>query len=149
MKQEDQNTHRNEIGKDDIKLNESDELMYEVPINSGTLISAAQDMTTQLSDALNTITSTPPTPPPRATPSVRTPLPLPPTPPPPISYQSISKDIGDERWLPSPPSDLGPELMKISPLDDRKLEMEEFISFPPQSSDCIQNLEKIIETQYK
>ena len=147
MKQEDQNTHRNEIGKDDIRLNESDELIYEVPINSGTLISAAQDMTIQLSDALNTITSTPPTPPPRATPSVRTPLP--PTPPPPISYQSISKDIGDERWLPSPPSNLGPEVMKISPSDDRKLDMEEFISFPPQSSDCIQNLEKIIETQYK
>ena len=111
------------------------------PVITGTLILAAQDMTTTLSDALNKITSTLPTPPPRVTPSVRTPLP--PTPPPPMTHPLFNRDLVDQDQvdqLPSPPPENEGERMS---------EIEENPPRPAPSSNVIENLEKKIEIQYK
>ena len=112
------------------------------PVITGTLILAAQDMTTTLSDALNTITSTPPTPPPRITPSVRTPLP--PTPPSPMTRPLFNRDLVDQDQVdqlpsPSPEKDEG----------ERMSELEENPPRPAPPSNVIKHLEKKIEIQYK
>eukprot|EP00092_Neocalanus_flemingeri_P005238 GFUD01005631.1.p1 GENE.GFUD01005631.1~~GFUD01005631.1.p1 ORF type:complete len:1719 (+),score=531.92 GFUD01005631.1:116-5272(+) len=115
------------------------------PATNGTLIIAVQDMTTTLSDALNTITSTPPTPPPRAAPAVRTPLP--PTPPPPVLDALTQRQSVDRQSLPSPPPEIIQEsIKKVS--SGGKLS-DETPPRPSLPSNMIEGLEKKIETQYK
>ena len=112
------------------------------PVITGTLILAAQDMTTTLSDALNTITSTPPTPPPRITPSVRTPLP--PTPPPPMTHPLFNRYLVDQDQvdqLPTPPKEKNEA--------EWMYEIEENPPRPAPPSNVIENLENKIKLQYK
>ena len=108
--------------KININLNEPED--SQISMNTENLIIAAKDMTIQLSDALHTITSTAPTPPPRATPSIRTPLP--PTPPPPSCYQHK-----DNQSLPSPP----PEIQN-SCLKDKISQFEESPALPATPPRC-------------
>jgi len=114
-------------------------------VTTDTLILAAQDMTSTLSDALNTITSTPPPPPRRVTPSSRTPGP--PTPPaPPTSYTLLDRD---HRSLPTPPPAITPRPVSKTCSGERISAIDEPPPRPGPPLDIIGNLEKKIEIQYK
>jgi len=117
------------------------------PLPNETFLLAAQDMTASLSEALNTITSTPPTPPPRVTPSVRTPLP--PTPSPPIVDALSHRHSVDRQTLPSPPPEITQKSIKKVSSTGKIPKREETPPRPAPPSDIIEDLEKKIEIQYK
>ena len=107
---------------------------------TGTLLIAAQDMSSTLTGALHAITSTPPTPPLRSVPSSRTPLP--PTPPPPTTHPLYNESNGDNNSLPSPPTEMVDGLISQS-------YMEKTPPRPIPPAEVIEDLEKKIEIQYK
>merc|ERR1711915_304934 len=107
---------------------------------NGTLLIAAQDMSSTLTGALHAITSTPPTPPLRSAPSSRTPLP--PTPPPPTTHPLYNESNGDNNSLPSPPTE-----MMDGQISQSYMEKTRPRPIPP--AEVIEDLEKKIEIQYK
>ena len=114
-------------------------------VTTDTLILAAQDMTSTLSDALNTITSTPPPPPRRVTPSSRTPGP--PTPPAlPTSYTLLDRD---HQSLLTPPPAMIPRPVSKNCSGERISAIDEPPPRPGPPLDIIGYLEKKIEIQYK
>merc|ERR1711915_989204 len=91
---------------------------------NGTLLIAAQDMSSTLTGALHAITSTPP------------------TPPPPTTHPLYNESNGDNNSLPSPPTEMIDGQISQS-------YMEKTPPRPIPPAEVIEDLEKKIEIQYK
>jgi hypothetical protein len=143
--------------KYDLTNPDEDSLHLEKPSSTSpvtvTLIIAALDMTATLSDALNTITSTPPPPPPRS----RTPQP--PTPPPPMVDPLSHRQSADRQSLPSPPPEIIQQSIKKVSSGGKTSEIAEAppSPAPPRPapprpappSDVIDDLENKIKIHFK